>query len=574
MIVSGSDIFAYAATVAVYVLRTEDKRLERIVAGFDKSITAIEIDERSPQLLAVGSSDFTLRIFDISRGNQSAELLAYTQLQKQPKAVRFHPLGRNALLFIGGNVFAKFDWQKNQVQTLKLFDDGINAMSVNLKEARVALAVADIVQVVELSTSKSWRIGVEGRLQSLRWDALSEGYLLCAFQDGSLSLYDVKEKRAVQSFSRQAGLSDVSWIRSMPGMFVSGTSRNDVLRLWNVSQGQPVSQIRIESGAGISAIVDTPRKEEAIVAFKDGSLCVANLRGERVSWSFEGGHTETVFSCRFSPNDDHLLASASYDGSIRLWDLEMNRQQSHIQVSTSAPLFSLAWSLDGRRVAASGHYGRTFLVDTEKGKVNQVVEHHNSNEPVLRVDQHPTDPELLASSGKDGLLCVFDWNGALKQRFTHRKQLMVCEWHPLREGLLAVSCADGNIYVWDYQRPNTPLQRFGHNNEVSPFGVSWSPHQPELLCVTCDNCTACVWNIDDGTCSTLTGHTSKVRACLWHPEIPNILLTGSWDNSIRVYDVHTSTCIYQAVEHVSDVYAFSIHPNRWVFFPFNFLKLA
>ena len=30
---------------------------------------------------------------------------------------------------------------------------------------------------------------------------------------------------------------------------------------------------------------------------------------------------ETIFDCKFSPNDPNLLATASFDGTIKVWDV-------------------------------------------------------------------------------------------------------------------------------------------------------------------------------------------------------------------------------------------------------------
>lgn len=42
------------------------------------------------------------------------------------------------------------------------------------------------------------------------------------------------------------------------------------------------------------------------------------------------------------------------------------------------------------------------------------------------------------------------------------------------------------------------------------------------------------------TCSVvLEGHDDVVRAACWHPELPHIVFTGSWDATIRAWDVRS-----------------------------------
>lgn len=33
------------------------------------------------------------------------------------------------------------------------------------------------------------------------------------------------------------------------------------------------------------------------------------------------GHVETIFDCKFSPHDGNILATGSFDGTIKLWDI-------------------------------------------------------------------------------------------------------------------------------------------------------------------------------------------------------------------------------------------------------------
>ncbi len=64
-----------------------------------------------------------------------------------------------------------------------------------------------------------------------------------------------------------------------------------------------------------------------------------------------------------------------------------------------------------------------------------------------------------------------------------------------------------------------------------------------------------IWDYTQNTCSTiLNGHTAPVRGLLWSLEIPYLLISGSWDYSIRIWDVRDGASLDTVLDHGADVY--------------------
>ena len=57
-----------------------------------------------------------------------------------------------------------------------------------------------------------------------------------------------------------------------------------------------------------------------LIALKNGALLVFNLARKRVEFQTEAGHAETVFDLEFCPSNKDLIASCSYDGTVRVWE--------------------------------------------------------------------------------------------------------------------------------------------------------------------------------------------------------------------------------------------------------------
>jgi WD40 repeat protein len=62
---------------------------------------------------------------------------------------------------------------------------------------------------------------------------------------------------------------------------------------------------------------------------------VYDTAARRALWRSEPGHTETIFFCSWAPHDPNLLATCSYDGTVRIWDVSSCRCK-HVLIS-SAP---------------------------------------------------------------------------------------------------------------------------------------------------------------------------------------------------------------------------------------------
>ncbi|KAI6191619.1 F-box-like/WD repeat-containing protein TBL1XR1 [Aphelenchoides bicaudatus] len=109
-------------------------------------------------------------------------------------------------------------------------------------------------------------------------------------------------------------------------------------------------------------------------------------------------HEKEIYTIRWSPKG-RLIASASFDHSIKIWDVEQAKC-SHTLMKHSEPVYTVAFSPDGRCIASGS-------IDQTTGKVVLTYTGRGSCSGVFEVDWNHRGDRIAASCG-DGTLLLFD----------------------------------------------------------------------------------------------------------------------------------------------------------------------
>ncbi|XP_060703908.1 notchless protein homolog 1 [Hemiscyllium ocellatum] len=116
------------------------------------------------------------------------------------------------------------------------------------------------------------------------------------------------------------------------------------------------------------------------------------------------GHQALINEVCFSP-DTRLIASASFDKSVKLWDSRTGKYLASLRGHVSA-VYQIAWSADSRLLASGSSDSTLKVWDVKTRKLSVDLPGHADE--VFAVDWSP-DGQRVASGGKDKVLRIWRW---------------------------------------------------------------------------------------------------------------------------------------------------------------------
>lgn len=270
------------------------------------------------------------------------------------------------------------------------------------------------------------------------------------------------------------------------------------------------------------------------------------------------GHKEEIHRIAWSP-DGRMLAAPSKDGSIWLWDVEA--EKFRMLEGHADSVMSVAWSPDGQTLASGSSDNTIRLWDTNTGKPGLKLEGHSDR--VNSVAWSP-DGRTLASGGDDYTIQLWDaQTGKLRQNLEgHTGHIWSVAWSP-DGGVLASGGNDTIIRLWNTESGESYRNLKGHTDSVRT--VIWSPDGQTLASSSNDR-TIRIWAPETGQqIRVCEGHTAPV-ACISFSAEGDLLASKSWDGTIRLWWRDTWEQVAVLSEPASDLSFTSLafHPKMTV----------
>lgn len=241
------------------------------------------------------------------------------------------------------------------------------------------------------------------------------------------------------------------------------------------------------------------------------------------------GHTDTVQGVAFSPDGD-TLATASFDHSVKLWDVRTHRLLATLTGHTDA-VNGVAFSPDGDTLATAGNDRSVKLRDVRTRRPLATLTGHTN---MVEAVAFAPDGRTLASASSDRTVRLWDVR-------THRKRAVLTghadavyrlAFSP--DGRLLASADTGRTTrLWDVSSHRTHAVLTGRTGAVTT--VAFSPDGRTLATADREHAVK-LWDVPSRRPrATLTGHKGAVYGVAFSPD-GRTLAGASTDGTVRLWD--------------------------------------
>ena len=262
------------------------------------------------------------------------------------------------------------------------------------------------------------------------------------------------------------------------------------------------------------------------------------------------GHKRRVRTIVWSP-DSQYIASGSDDNTIRVWRTDTGKLRRKSSMHTGV-CFCMAWSPDNTIIAAGGTDDWSIILMDTTTRIDQIIEGHSGQVNSLAWSR---DGKVLASASYDSTIRL--WDKETKQLKTtlegHSGDVYSVAWSPDGK-MLASASHDRTIRLWNPQTMQLLLTLEGHTASVNCVEFS---NDGKFLASKSSDGTVRLWRCDTWeTLTVLKEATSKSLpfGLAFHPTKPILATLGEADTAIRIWKIDAKVLLNESPTNPSDLY--------------------
>ncbi|KAE9609364.1 hypothetical protein Lal_00020021 [Lupinus albus] len=352
----------------------------KILEGHTSEVFACAWNPSGP-LLASGSGDSTARIWKIAEGPCDSSV----QNEMVNVVVLKHFKGRT-------------NEKSKDVTTLDWNGDG-TLLATGSYDGQARIWSRDGELKSTLNKHK-------GPIFSLKWNKKGD-YLLSGSVDKTAIVWDIKTGEWKQQFEyHSAPTLDVDWRNNVS---FATCSTDNMIYVCKIGENRPIKTFSGHQGE-VNAIKWDPTGSLLASCSDDHTAKIWSLKQEQHLHDLKE-HAKEIYTIRWSPtgpgtnnpNQQLVLASASFDSTVKLWDVELGKVLYNLNGHRD-PVYSIAFSPNGEYLASGSMDKCMHIWSVKEGKI---VKKYGGNGGIFEVSWSK-DGDKVAACFSNNIVSVIE----------------------------------------------------------------------------------------------------------------------------------------------------------------------